>query len=396
MAIPEVVLSNVLTTESMSAVNAKIEILQESIDTEGQIANNGVMKIRVPFYVSGSTSKVSGLSTKVHWGDKALDTIIQEGTAQIAAKKQPLTVYPRHSHALSGHELPCGDVVQLERSGRLGMATIEVAPTSIGKDVQVLARTGKLNAVSLRSRKGDYVLADAILDGEPVLVCERVGMAGIDFAPDDPSQETFGIEILNENDTPVMDVVPPEDPDPATDKGRHMADDTPLTLESLRSDHPALVAEIEKSVKDELESVKAQNFTLTQEVATFKVATEATELTNFIESVAVKSSDPETFRKHFSTLCQEKDIKTVAQATPHVVPLLLDALDAAKADAPVEPKKSTQSLLAELFPSKGDGSGVPGANGKPKEGDEIVLTQEQASEVAARTTVGGLVLPGGI
>jgi len=386
-------LTTTLTSDAMASLLPQlITILQESIDGEGKEINNGVMRIRVPFYVAGSTSKVTGFDKKVMWPSSTLDAIIQEGNAQVAAKRQPLTVYPRHSHALSGAHLPCGDVVQLERNGRLGMATIEVAPTSIGKDVQILARTGKLNAVSLRSRNGDHVLADAMLDNEPVLVCEKLGMAGIDFAPDDPAQETFGIEILNENAVAVPVEVETE---PKTSKeGSTMPDPTPLTLESLRRDQAALVAEIEKPLRNELEQAKATIATLTQENGKLKASADAAELDEFVSQMAKRTSDPVKFREVFKALCQEKNITNVASATPHVVPLLLGALDAATAAPaqPAAPAKSVETMLQELFPRKeGTGATAPAATGTAPEGE--ALTQEQTSARASARTVGGLLLP---
>ena len=126
-----------------------------SILQEGSPDNGGRMKIKVPFFVGNSVSVAPGFDRRLYFSKELLPGIIQEAKAQIGAGNQPLNVYARHKHAMTGDHLPIGAVVDVEAEGRVGYATIELEPiVPDGVNAMTLIRGKKLNAVSLRSREG--------------------------------------------------------------------------------------------------------------------------------------------------------------------------------------------------------------------------------------------------
>lgn len=292
----------------------------------------GVMKLRVPFYVGDSITKAPGYKDKIHFPGSLLPGMVQEGREQIAEGRQPLTVYARHAQAASGRDLPVGAVVDLEQEGRTGYATLEISPTSTGRDLQELARNGHLNAVSLRSGPGRFALQRKSVNGEPMLQLEKLALDGIDFAPDGPAQPTFGLQILQEAPS-VADL------STETTTTRRKAPVENLTLEGLRTEYPSLVAEIESPLRRQLESVTAERDTLAAEKRDAA-------RTAKIEELASQFPEPAAALPVLLELCA--DCETDAEVALKALPVLLEAVSKQKAE-----QKSPKEQLLEMYSGRG-------------------------------------------
>lgn len=319
--------------------------------------NNGVMKIRVPFYVGGSLASTPSLPGKrLHFGADKLPAIIAEGRRQIAESKQPITVYARHAHAASADKLPVGKVIGLEQVGGIGYVIEAIAPTADGRDVQTLARNGMLNAVSLRSGGGRYDLERVLINGEEAFDVQNLRLDGVDFAPDGPAQPTFGIEVL----TAEARIEPM--PKIST-RSKDVLED--ITLEAVRGKTDIMQA-IEAPFK-------AVNEKLTQELTEVKAslaektaALEVIERESYVRELAARFPEPEKALGVIQELC--KDVKTKEAIAAKVMPLLLDALKN-KPMVAEEPKPTANPFIA-LFP--GSGSGNPNLNQELKDGDKKI------------------------
>lgn len=329
--------------------------------------NGNKMRVRVPFYVSESIARAPGFDRRVYFPRSLLPSIVQEGKRQIAEGKQPLTVYARHAHAMSGDHLPVGAVVDLEQEGRIGYATLEVSPTEGsegGRNVQILASNKHLNAVSLRSGLGRFELEDKTVNGEQMLTPKRLALTGVDFAPDSPAQPTFGIQILSED----ARVEPPPPTPIAPPRRTEHVPDTELTLGDLRRDHAPLMSEIEAPLRRDLAALTTERDTLKTERATLQqerdtLAAERDTLVNErnarlrnekLADIAAQFPDPAAALPVLQELC--KDCQTDDQVSAKAFPILLEALSAAKTRQ-AETKPPREALL-DLF--RIGGAGQPG------------------------------------
>jgi len=309
----------------------RVQILQEA-----SAGNGNVMRLKVPFYVGESIARAPGIPKKVYFPKTLLPSIVQEGQQQIAEGKQPLTVYARHAHATDGTHLPVGAVVALEQEGRVGYATLEISPTSDGKDVQVLAQNKHLNAVSLRSGQGQFELEDRKVNGEAMYVPSRLALSGIDFAPDSPAQPTYGVEILQEEA-----LVEARSEKPPTRRKQLES----LTLETLKSEYSDLVSEIEAPLLAELKKVTKERDALRQEKnATAKDAK--------LREIAAQFPEPDKALPVLLEMC--KDCETDDQVAAKAFPVLLEALKASRE----APTKTPREQLLEMFPNSGAGQTI--------------------------------------
>jgi hypothetical protein len=351
---------------------------------------NGVMRVRVPFYRGGSLTKAPGFTKRIFFGRDILPALVQEGNRDLEGGKHPLTVYARHAHATSGRDLPIGGVVGLEHDGSDGYGILEIVPTSNGRDAQLLLQSKHVNSVSLRSGS-DYELEPGKINGESVLVAKKLRIAGIDLAPEGPAQDTYGIQILNENvqveaDTEV-------DPDGTGNRRNRRNNLDPITLEEVPQD---VRAQIESPIRTELEQAKADNVRLTQEI-------HQRDLDAFIAEVASSTPEPDKTRQVLQDLVKEKGYTTREQLAPVVLPLLLEANAKLRANGATTvvtlpaPEPSASDKLRDMFAPKpagsgtvvtqeGDGGATPNGNGK---GDQPVMLEDGKFEFAT----GGLAIP---
>jgi hypothetical protein len=348
--------------------------------------NGGVMRVRCPFFVGNSVSRAKGFPKPIYWPEAILAEIVSAGNAQIAAAKQPLTSYARHNHATSGDDLPVGKVVELERDGRIGWATHElydVVPH--GVNLQKLIRNKAINAASLRTNR--YKFGEAKVDGEDMLVAEKLVLDGIDWAPDGPAQETFGIEVLHQE--AVLEQSPPAPPPHPQKRSKRnlpVANTTtepqPLTLEEVRA-CPDIVQEIEKPWREKVDSLTQENEELRKR--------DALRLRDMrIAEIAADTPNPEEFRGKLTVLCDEEKVVDANGVNTILAPLLMQEMRRLK-DNPPAPKKTTREELAELFRPGGSGTvhqEDPNATPPPKPETKTV-TQGRAPVL----TVGGLELP---
>jgi len=348
------------TTLSLEGLGKPTIVQEASADTGGR------MKIRVPFYVGNSIARAPGFDKRIYFSAEILPGIIQEAKAQIREGKQPLNVYARHAHAISGDHLPIGAVVDVEQEGRIGYSIIELEPiVPDGVNAMTLIRGKKLNAVSLRSREGQFELEEKKVNGEIMLEPTRMAICGVDFAPDSPAQPTYGIEMLAA-EARVEDV-------PASRKSQTRRNRMPdeINLEMLKAEHADVVAEIEAPLRKELAKVVGERDAL---VAEKRLG----ERDAHIEEIAQQFPDP----KKALPLLQEhcKEAKSKDDVAKLAMPVLLKALNATK---PLTQEKSTEDKLLELFPTKG-GSG-----------DQTIVAENSkgAGDIVAEATVDGLPIP---
>jgi len=315
-------------------------ILQEAAE-----ANGGVMRLKVPFYVGESIARAPGFTKPIYFPRSILPGIVQEGKRQIEEGKQPLNVYARHAHATSGDHLPVGAVVDLEQEGRIGYATLEVSPTSTGRDIQVLAQNKHLNAVSLRSGLGRFELEDRKVNGQPMLTPLRLAIDGVDFAPDSPAQPTWGIQILQEDARVEAAKAPANHPTPRRRTPRLMSEDE-LTLDTLRAEYPEIVAEIEAPLRRENQQLTSRLNVLEQE-RNARLRDEK------LREIAGNFPDPEKALPVLQELCS--DCETDAQVAERAFPVLLEALKRAKATEEPAIERPTREVLLEMFQPGGAG-----------------------------------------
>jgi hypothetical protein len=362
---------------------AKPVILQEAT-TE----NNGVMRIRTPFYMGGSVSNAPNFTKRIVWQEKAIPATIAKAKAQLALGLQPITSYARHKHAQSGEHLPIARVVDVEQEGSVGYATVDVFPIKpLGEHVQTLVQNDALTAMSLRTN--DYTLVAGKLDGENVLLCEEISLEGLDFAPDGPAQPTYGIKVLSQE--AVIETTPEGEPEvpptpPTKETKLSEQEKQPLTLEAVRAEAPDVVEQIEAPLRAELAKLSKTHEALVQEG-------EIRDRDTAIAEYAKGTSDPEAFSKLLSEVCQEEKVTTRHGVNAIVAPLLMAELAkraAAPATPPVKPKKEQ---LIELF-----GGATTSQAAVTQEVAAPTGTTDPESEVPVLTgeaTAGGLVVPEG-
>ena len=335
--------------------------------------NSEVMKIKVPFYVGNSIASAPGFANKIYFPTSLLPGILQEGKDQIAAGKQPMNVYARHAQAMSGDHLPIGVISDLEQEGDRGWATIDIAPTSQGKDAQVLVKHGMLNAISLRSNPDRYKMEKRKVNGEVMLECINLAIDGVDFAPDSPAQDTYGVQILaaEARVEPAVD----EPTKNSLRSKKRMTD--PLTLEDIKTSSPEVLEEIEAPLKAELKRVTAERDALVQEK-------DRLERDEAIVALSKHFPNPEEVFPIIQEHC--KEAKTKADVERLTGPIAIELLKR-QAENPI-PQKSTAELLAEKFfptPSAGETK-----QEEKEETPEPALVQETRGR---QTTVGGLLIP---
>jgi hypothetical protein len=299
--------------------------------------NNGIMKLRVPFYVGNSIAYAKGIDRPLRFGLEKLDGIIARGNARIAESKQPITVYARHAHASSADKLPVGKVVGLERQGGIGYAIEEIAPTTDGRDVQTLARNKMLNAVSLRAGADSYSLEDITINGEEAFDVD-LDLDGIDFAPDGPAQPTYGIEVLAAEARVEPVVSQPKRSERVLEE---------ITLEAVRG-KTEIVQALEAPLKAEIAKLTQERDEARTALAEKDVKLAEIERDAHIKELAGQFPDPEKALGIIQDLC--KDVKTKEGIDSKVMPLLLDALKQKPKETPEAPKPPENPFLA-MFPT---------------------------------------------
>lgn len=325
-------------------VTLMLEPAQKAALIQEEINEQGVMRVKVPFYVGGTVAQAPGFTKKIHFPAEILSETVRSGNATIEQGLQPLTVYARHSHAATRDYLPIGAAVTLQSEGRTGYAVIDIAPTALGKDTQVLIQNKMLNAVSLRSK--DYDVREVKINGEAMLEVTRLGVTGIDFAPDGPAQPTFGIEVLA-----AEAVIEPDN--------THKEDNLDLTLETLRRDHAPLVSQIEAphiarvaEAERERDSAKARVTELEQENANLKASEAKRAVSAKLDEMAQKFPDPKRAREIFQDLC--KDCTTEAEVAVKLLPFLMESMKGREIKTPTPiVTKPAEQLVQELFGNKG-------------------------------------------
>jgi len=369
----------VLTATLLLERVAKPVIIQdESLPT-------GVMRIKAPFYISNSVSRAPGFTKKIVWQEKVLPELIQEGKAKIAQGQQVITSYARHAHALAQDDLPIGRVVDLEQEGGTGYATVDVYPVKPrGEHVQTLVQAEALNAMSLRSL--GYKLVAGKLDGEDVLLCEKLSLDGLDFAPDGPAQLTYGLQILSQE--AVIETVPDGSPRPSPKEETKLSDQLPpITLEAVRADAPDVIEQIEAPLRQRITQLEGEMKKLVQ-------ADELRKRNITIQNYAAKTGNPDEFARILTELCDEQGITSEAGVNSVVAPLLMQELER-RQQQPAAPEKSKHDQLLDLFGNAaGHGAGaVTQENGQPLTPAPEKVAAAMTQELAVRATVGGLYEP---
>lgn len=343
------------------------ELPKPQILAEGTPENGGIMRIRVPFYVSNSKARIGGFDKPVYFEGKLLPAITAEAKAQIAAKKQPLTVYPRHAVAMAGDHLPIGGVVDISAEGRIGYADIDIDPTSDGKDAQVLVKNGRLNAVSLRSKR--FEMEERKVNGEDMYVPTRLSLDGIDFAPEGPAMPTYGIEVLQAEAT-----VEPIDPDKSKTRRNKRVE---ITAETLRAEAAEVVAEIEAPLKKQVAELQKENGELKAEKWEHDKAA-------YLAVVAAKfpAESQEETKKILAEAC--KDVKSLGEVKAICADQLMAAMEIVKNTA--APAETIAERLAKQFPGvRAGGNGkTSGVQAEKKEGDgkdDKVVSAEVVAEL---------------
>lgn len=297
--------------------------------------NNGVMRVRVPWYVGNSVATIAGFNKKLYFPTGILAETASKGSAKIASKSPGMTSYARHSQATAKTELPCGDVIALEVQGSKGYATIDVNSTRWGQDIQALARAGQLRAVSLRTGVGGYGVVERKVNGELMLEATSLDLDGIDFAPDGAAMPTYGVEVLAAEAA--------VEPAPTQPQRRHTMD--PITIDGLRAEYPQIVAEIESPLRKELDALKTEKAALIQAEAVRK-------RDGLIAEIAAKFPKPDEALPALQTLCAEA--KTADEVAALAMPLLLDNLT----QTPKEPEVSAADKLRAMFSPGGRGQTI--------------------------------------
>lgn len=315
----------------------------------------GVKTYRVPFYVGNSVATPMGLESKVYFPAAILAETVSEGRKQLSEGKQPLTVYARHSHALDAAHLPIGRIVALDEKGPVGYADVEIAPTvPDGVNMQTLLETGMVNAVSLRSLKNKF--EQVKVDGETMLECKKLTLAGLDFAPDGPALPTYGVQILNE--AAVIEPIVAEAPTtPVKEEPVSME----ITLEAVRA-NASIVAEIEKPFRDRVTTLEAdlkaasdKVTALEAEVATSRAAAAKAEIAGVVDSAVSKVPADKQATARELILEAVKDCATATEAKATAFELLLESGFATATSAAVTAENKVLSVkerMTALFTGK--------------------------------------------
>jgi hypothetical protein len=343
-------------------------IVQEATD-----ANHGTMRVRTPFFIGDSFARAPGFDKRIFWPKEKLPEIVQEMKSRINAKQQPLTVYARHNHAVSGDFLPIGGIVDVEIDGRIGWVTEEIEPTSTGRDVQILLKSGKLNAASLRSGPGNFELTEKRVNQEDVYWPERMVVDGVDWAPDKPAMPTFGVQILHE----APNVETPKPPTESQEGGRKLDN---VTVDLLRRENATVVAEIEAPFKSQVSALTAERDEARKKVKDLEDRHVEQEKDWELVRIAQSFSDPKKALEYLQQECA--DCKTKDQVATKVLPIIMEAQRKKAANTP--PAKTPAQLLQDmLFPGTGKGRALTqeGSNGNGSE--PVTAAAEFSGETAA-------------
>lgn len=293
------------------------------LSAEGE-PDSGVMRVRMPFYVGNSVAKIPGFGKPVYFGSSILPNIVAEGNRKIAARRQAMTVYSRHANAVNADRLPVGAVTNLEAEGKVGYATIEIAPTSEGRDVQALIRAGHLNASSLRSAQ--FAMAERKVNGELMLEPTSIALDGIDFAPDSPAMPTYGVEVLAAE--AAVEPAPTQPP-----RRKHPMDD--ITIDGLRAENPALVTQIEAPLKARIGELEGKVNSLVEAEGTRRRDA-------LVAEIASKFPSPEVALPELQKLCAEA--KSADEVAALAMPLLLENLNQAKKEPDLAPADKLRAM----------------------------------------------------
>lgn len=299
---------------------------------------SGTLRVRMPFYVGESIAKPPGIPRRVYFPTGLLSETIAEGKKQIAEGKQPLTVYARHAHAIDASHLPMGSIVNLEQEGRIGYVTLEIEPTTYGKDAQILlqAKPPKLNAVSLRSGPKRFELEDVQVNGELMFKPTKLLLDGVDFAPDSPAMATYGLEILAA-EASIESVV--------KNKKEVIQQVEDITLEAVRA-KPEIVEEIEKPLLKRLDQEIKKTADLTLERDALKEQATRNDLNVFVADMASKHPKKDEVLAVFMELA--KDCKTKDEFSSKILPYFVNAAASMK---PIAPSETLDERIKKLFPT---------------------------------------------
>jgi hypothetical protein len=318
------------------------QVIQEATQDSG-----GRMRIKVPFIIGNSRTKAPGFKDPLYFPNSVVADAVGNAKAQIAEGKQPLTVYGRHAHALAFDHYPIGAVIDAEQAvvgGReMGFATLEIEPTSDGKDAMVLLRSNppKLNAVSLRSAPGKYTFERQKVDGVPHLVAQSpFGISGIDFAPDGPAMETFGVEILHQE-------ARVESFQETSEEETHVPDE--LTLEMVRA-NAAIVQELERPLRDQVAALTQERDAVVTERDELKKIVTKAEKDAYVSKIGAKLTEAQrALVQSFAETVETKDQVAVA-----IAEILLEA---PAAQNPTE-QSPLDKLKAHFFPTPNGANGA--------------------------------------
>lgn len=287
---------------------------------------SGTLRVKMPFFVGESIANTPHIPRRVYFPTKILAETVAEGKKQISAGKQPLTVYARHAHALADDHLPIGAIVDLVQENRIGYVILEIEPTTLGKDAQILlqANPPKLNAVSLRSGPKRFELEEVTVNGELMYQTTKLLLDGVDFAPNSPAMATYGREILAA-EASVTSIEKKKEVQPQVDGE--------ITLEAVKA-KPEIVEEIEKPLLKRLDQEIEKNKSLIAENATFKEQVSRNELNAFVTDMASKHPKKEDALKLFMEIaakCKTKE-EFSAQVLPYFVAAAADIKPTLQAD----------------------------------------------------------------
>jgi hypothetical protein len=349
------------------------EVPAPVIVQEATEANHSTMRVKTPFFIGDSFARAPGFNKRIFWPKEKLPEIVQEMKARINSKQQPLTVYARHNHAISGDYLPIGGIVDVEIDGRIGYVTEEIEPTSTGRDVQILLRSGKLNAASLRSGPGNFELTEKRVNQEDVYWPEHLVVDGVDWAPDKPAMPTYGVQILHE----APNVEAPKPPEKPQEGGRKLDN---VTVDLLRRENATIVAEIEAPFRTQIETLTNERNEARTKVKTLEDRQIAQEKDWELVRIAQGFSDPEKALKYLQQEC--KDCTTKDQVASKVLPIVMEAQRKKAANTP--PEKTQAQLLQEmLFPGSGRGHVAVTQEGAANGNGSATAAAEFSGESAA-------------
>lgn len=326
-----------------------------SLETVKDNKDNGILSVRVPFFIGNSLANIPGFDERLYFNASALPGLIAEGQARITEAKRPINVFARHAHAHSQAELPIGVVRGFSQKGSVGYADLDIISEGLGAQAQSLIRNKMLNAVSLRSKKGNFEVQEKSINGEDVLEVTQISIDGIDFAPELPAMETYGIEQLA-----AESVV--SDRSEKSEKEADIVADGDLNLENVRK-RSDIVLEIERPLREQVASLTAERDSSVKELGSWKeraIAAEAlvakSNLEAFLREIASSFADPAAT---YGVLAESvKDAKSKEEAQAIIMPVLLRGLKSKKAEIEAEaPKSKAEKLFDDLFPTPANGAG---------------------------------------